>query len=65
MQRWEGVTEQTPVPQPPRRRRIDALDDAGVALVLVQEVPGGGEWAGVTDRLRRGAAERLGRGAES
>lgn len=38
---------------------LHALDDAGVALVLVQEVPGDDAWAGVTDRLRRGAAERL------
>lgn len=38
---------------------LHALDDAGVALVLAQEVPGGSAWAGVSDRLRRGAAGRL------
>jgi L-threonylcarbamoyladenylate synthase len=38
---------------------LHTLDDAGVALVLAQEVPGSGEWAGVTDRLSRGSAGRL------
>ncbi|MHB0948374.1 MAG: L-threonylcarbamoyladenylate synthase [Gemmatimonadaceae bacterium] len=38
---------------------LHALDDAGVALVLAQEVPAGGDWAGVSDRLKRGAAGRL------
>lgn len=38
---------------------LHLLDDAGVAQVLVEEVPADGGWAGVADRLRRGAAARL------
>ncbi len=44
---------------------LHALDEAGVALVLAQEVPAGSAWAGVADRLRRGAAGRLAPGGDA
>ncbi|BCM91515.1 threonylcarbamoyl-AMP synthase [Abditibacteriota bacterium] len=31
------------------------LDDAGVALILVEDVPGGSAWEGIRDRLKRAA----------
>lgn len=35
---------------------LRALDDSGAALILVEEVPAGEEWAAVSDRLARAAA---------